>query len=96
MRPDVVWFGEMLPQDVLKKAFAASEICDVFLSIGTSAVVHPAASLPVAAKEAGAYVVEINPERTVISDDLDETILGKSGEVLPRLVAELRDSVSRT
>lgn len=96
MRPDVVWFGEPLPQDVLKKAFAASEICDVFLSIGTSAFVHPAATLPVVAKQAGAYVAEINSERTVLSDDLDETILGKSGEMLPRLVAELRNLIDRT
>jgi len=92
MRPDVVWFGEMLPQDILSQAFEAAERSDVFFSIGTSAVVHPAASLPVAAKEAGAYVVEINPERTVLSGALDETIIGKSGEVLPRLVSRLRES----
>jgi len=59
MRPDVVWFGEMLPEDVIHDAFQWAEDCDVFLSIGTSALVHPAASLPMVAKEAGAYVVEI-------------------------------------
>ncbi len=89
LRPDVVWFGEMLPQDVLERAFAAAEASDVFFSIGTSAVVQPAASLPLAAKRAGAYVVEINPDATAVSDFVDETVCGKSGEVLPRLVEAL-------
>ncbi|HEX9935269.1 MAG TPA: NAD-dependent deacylase [bacterium] len=90
MRPDVVWFGEALPQDVLVQAFEASKHCDVFFSIGTSAVVHPAASLPLAAKQAGALIVEINTERTALSDFADEMIIGKSGEVLPELVEQLK------
>ena len=80
MRPDVVWFGEALPEEALALAFGAARQCDVFFSIGTSAVVHPAASLPLAAKQAGAYVVEVNMERTGISDHMDEVLLGKSGE----------------
>ena len=86
MRPDVVWYGETLPEEAIHAAFQSAQTCDVFLSIGTSAVVHPAASLPIVAKEAGAYVLEINKESTVISHRVDESILGPSGEVLPELV----------
>ena len=86
MRPDVVWFGEMLPEVVIKDAFQWAGHCEVFLSIGTSALVHPAASLPMVAKEAGAYVVEINLDPTVISDRVDESILGPSGDILPKLI----------
>ncbi len=89
MRPDVVWFGEMLPQEILNSAFREAEEAEVFLSIGTSAVVQPAASLPLVAKRNGAYVVEINMESTPITSQVDETILGKSGEILPRLVGEV-------
>ena len=86
MRPDVVWFGEMLPEDALHAAYRDAETCDVFFSIGTSAVVQPAASLPLIAKNAGAYVVEINTEPTVISDRVDESILKPSGDVLPLIL----------
>ncbi|MFO7889615.1 MAG: NAD-dependent deacylase [bacterium] len=89
IRPDVVWFGEMLPQDVLRKAFRASEDCELFLSIGTSAVVQPAASLPVIAKRNGSFVIEINKEPTVISDTADVFIQGQSGEILPELVKKI-------
>jgi len=88
LRPDVVWYGEMLNQDILHSAFRAAETCDVFFSIGTSAVVQPAASLPMVAKQAGAFVVEINMEPTIISDRIDETVLGLSGEVLPKLLKD--------
>ncbi len=91
MRPDVVWFGEMLPADVVHQAFQVAEECDVFLSIGTSALVHPAASLPVTAMNQGAFVVEINIEPTAISGCINESILGRSGEVLPRLLKEAWD-----
>ena len=86
IRPDVVWFGEMLPEEVIKKAFALSSNCDLFFSIGTSAVVHPAASLPLLAKRNGAYLVEINIEPTELSFISDELLLGKAGEVLPQVV----------
>jgi NAD-dependent deacetylase len=86
IRPDVVWFGEMLPQGVFEEAERAAKRCDLFLSVGTSAIVYPAASLPIVAKQAGAYCVEINVERTELSDRFDVTILGKSGEILPELV----------
>ena len=86
MRPDVVWFGEMLPQHVLDRAFQEAEHAELFFSVGTSGLVQPAASLPLIAHRAGAYVVEINVEKTVLSDQIHETILGPSGEVLPRIV----------
>jgi NAD-dependent deacetylase len=89
LRPDVVWFGEMLPEYEISKSFEASENCDVFFSVGTSAVVYPAAMLPVHAKNDFAFVVEINPEKSAIAHNLDEVILGKSGEVLPLIVKEV-------
>ncbi|MDZ7331231.1 MAG: NAD-dependent deacylase [candidate division KSB1 bacterium] len=89
IRPDVVWFGEALPHQVLLDSFAAAESADVFLTIGTSAVVQPAASLPIEAKHAGAYVVEINTNPTAITNLVDEAIMGKSGEILPQLIERL-------
>jgi len=86
IRPDVVWFGEMLPPKALETAFQVCRSCELFFSIGTSAVVQPAASLPLVAKESGAYVVEVNIERTEITSILNEALLGKSGEVLPEIV----------
>jgi NAD-dependent deacetylase len=92
IRPDVVWFGELLPERVINEAFAKSEQADVFFSIGTSALVHPAASLPMAARRNHAALVEINPDRTPISDLADYHFSAKSGELLPRLVALLESS----
>jgi NAD-dependent deacetylase len=86
IRPDVVWFGEMLPQDALHYAFQVSSECDLFFSVGTSAIVHPAASLPLLAKRNGAYVVEVNIEPTEISRVVDESLMGKAGEIIPLLV----------
>jgi NAD-dependent deacetylase len=86
LRPDVVWFGEMLPEDELARAITAARTCQVFFSIGTSALVQPAASLPIWAKQNGASLVEINIERTPLTDCADYFIQGKSGEVLPELV----------
>ncbi len=85
LRPDVVWFGEMLPQDVIQAAFLAAETCDVFLCLGTSAVVHPAASLPMIAKQHGAYLIEINPETTPLTAIADENINGPTGEIMPAI-----------
>lgn len=89
IRPDVVWFGELLPVDVWEAAEKAAKQADVFFSIGTSAVVYPAASLPLAAKDAGAYLVEINPEPTPLTDRVDEFLAGKSGEIVPLLVPKV-------
>ena len=93
IRPNVVWFGEMLPPDAMERADAATHRADVFLSVGTSAVVYPAARLPVAAQEQDAYVAEINPDTTGITDDVDESIRGPAGEVLPDLVDAVAERV---
>lgn len=84
-RPDVVWFGEMLPQQALERAFEAARSAEVFLSVGTSTLVYPAAYLPFTAQEAGAFTVEINPERTPFSDQADLVLRGPSGTWLPEL-----------
>ncbi|MFN3597672.1 MAG: SIR2 family NAD-dependent protein deacylase [Rubricoccaceae bacterium] len=89
LRPGVVWFGEMLPEDTFAEAQEAAALCDVFLSVGTSGAVYPAAGLPLLARQAGAYVAEINPVRSDIAHHLHETVLGRAGEVLPALVAAL-------
>jgi NAD-dependent deacetylase len=86
VRPGVVWFGEALPPQALGDALAATRRCEVFLSIGTSNVVEPAASLPLAALDAGAAVIEVNPERTPLSAQATIVLAGAAGEVLPRLV----------
>jgi NAD-dependent deacetylase len=86
LRPDVVWFGEALPRDALDRAFQEARQCDVFMSIGTSAVVEPAASLPRMAKRAGAFLVEINPAETPISVLADAVLRAKAGDMLPELV----------
>ena len=86
VRPDVVWFGEMLPQETFADAEKAAEECDICFVAGTSAVVYPAAYIPLSAKQMGAYVVEINIERTEFSRHADYSIYGKTGEVLPKLV----------
>ncbi len=89
MRPGVVLFGESLPQKALSDAQEAAATCEVFFSIGTSAVVEPAASLPYIAKGNGAYLIEINTERTPLSEHADEVIIGKAGETLPYLIMAL-------
>lgn len=86
LRPDVVWFGESLPRSVLEAAVEAARTCQVFLSIGTSGLVQPAAALPFAAKNRGAVIVEINLEPTPLTEKADFFLQGKSGEVLPGLV----------
>jgi NAD-dependent deacetylase len=85
IRPDVVWFGEMLPPDAIDRASTAAEQADVFLSVGTSAVVFPAARLPLVAGEGGAYVAEVNPDSTGVTEEVDEAIRGEAGTVLPAL-----------
>jgi len=85
LRPDVVWFGESLPLEGLISAEKAIQECDILLVVGTSGHVYPVAAFPMAAKSAGAMVVEINIEKTPISQVADFTLLGKAGDVLPEL-----------
>jgi NAD-dependent protein deacetylase/lipoamidase len=86
LRPDVVLFGEMLPAGAFERAAVAAQHCDLCFVVGTSAVVYPAASIPEIARSAGAYVVEVNPEGTPLSDLCDEVLTGKAGEILPLLI----------
>jgi NAD-dependent deacetylase len=90
VRPDVVWFGEMLPAEAWEESVRAAGGSDLFLSIGTSGVVYPAASIPLVAREAGALIVEVNPEETPLTDLADVFLRGEAGEVLPALVEAAR------
>lgn len=90
LRPDVVWFGESLPSEALAAAWQAAESCEIFFSIGTSALVQPAASLPLVARSAGATTVEINPDDTPLSAQMDFRLRGAAGQILPSLVAALQ------
>ena len=84
-RPDIVWFGEALPRDVLDAAFAAARRADLMLVVGTSGIVQPAASLATK-RNTSAYVVEINPEDTVLSAHVDRSIRARASEVLPEMI----------
>lgn len=85
LRPDVVWFGEALPADVLQAAFDHAAACDIMLVVGTSAVVQPAASLPLVAKQNGAVLVEVNPQPTPLSDYVDLSLRQPAARALPQL-----------
>lgn len=87
LRPDVVWFGEPLPEDALETAMQAARNCEVFLSVGTSALVEPAASLPLVARQAGAVVIEVNRESTPLTTAAQISLRGAAGDLLPQLVA---------
>ncbi|PKK83450.1 MAG: NAD-dependent protein deacylase [candidate division Zixibacteria bacterium HGW-Zixibacteria-1] len=91
LRPGVVWFGELLPAQAINNAIDASERAELFFSIGTSALVYPAASMPLTAKRNGAYLVEVNLEPTPLSDIADCALHGKSGEILPRIVERMKE-----
>jgi len=86
LRPGVVWFGEPLDPDLLERSLAAARSCQVMLVVGTSAVVQPAAGLAGEARRAGALVVEVNLEPTPNTEWVDISLLGRAGEILPRLV----------
>jgi NAD-dependent deacetylase len=89
LRPDVVWFEELLPPDALAAAEDAARRCDVLLVVGTSAEVYPAAALPDYAAQSGATVVEVNPNPTALSPRADYVLRGSSSVVLPALLAAL-------
>lgn len=89
LRPGVVWFGEAIPEEALDASCAAAADCDVFLSVGTSSVVYPAAGLADLARKNTAVVVEINPQPTMHAERFDFVLAGNSGEILPELVESL-------
>jgi NAD-dependent deacetylase len=86
LRPDIVLFGEMLPAQVITQSFRDAENCDMMLVIGTSGLVTPAANIPYIAKRSGAYLVEINIERTPLTRLMDKSFFGKAGDILPKIV----------
>jgi NAD-dependent deacetylase len=89
LRPDVVWFGEMIPRHALVAADAAAADCDAFLSIGTSSLVYPAAGLAESALRRGVPVIEVNPNPTDLSAHADVVLTGPAGMVLPQLLQAL-------
>ncbi len=90
LRPDVVWFGENIPKENIEEAEKALSICDVLLYVGTSALVYPVASFIEYAIETGREVIEINLEKTNLSDRVSISIEGKAGEILPKIVEVIR------
>jgi len=95
LRPDVVWFEEPLPGKEMELATHASVTCEVFLSVGTSTVVYPAAALPTEALQHGATVMEINPQPTPLTAKAHFVMTGAAGVVLPELLAELKNRLRR-
>lgn len=90
VRPDVVWFGEMLDEDVIRRAYAESQACDVMLIVGTSGVVTPAANLPYIARRTGARIVEVNPQPSGLTHLADVYLAGAAGEILPQVIEAMR------
>lgn len=91
IRPDVVWFGEPLPQDEFLGGEKAARECDIMFVAGTSAIVYPAAFIPLEAKKQGKYLVEVNTQTTDMSYEMDKIFTGKAGEVLPQIVEKVKE-----
>lgn len=85
LRPDVVWFGERLPPDALDAAAEAAQNCDVYLVIGTSGQVQPAASLARVAQDAGAIVIVVNADPNAVGPSNAIHAVGPAGSILPML-----------
>ncbi len=92
LRPDVVWFGESLDPELIRKAHEELAACNLLLVIGTSGIVQPVASFPAIARQSGAYIVEINLETTPLTSLADLSLKGKSGDILPALFDFQSDS----
>lgn len=91
LRPGVVWFGEALPPKAWQAAVTAAQQCDLFLAIGTSGIVQPAADLPFHAHRRGAYVAEINLAPGAFDGLFDAHVYGPAGTLVPTIVAAIRD-----
>jgi NAD-dependent deacetylase len=92
-RPDVVWFGEVLPQEAIDRATAIAERSDFCFSIGTTSLVHPAAGLPLIAARNGARLVEINPVETALSVQADQCLRDTAAVALPAIRDQLRTAL---
>jgi len=96
LKPDVVFFGEPIPWEAQVNSLKESKACTAVLVIGTSAVVYPAASIPIMAKERGAKVIEINMEPTPLTNEIsDYLICGTAGEIMPAIVEEVKLQTGR-
>lgn len=95
VRPDVVWFHEVLPEAHVNRAFELAKTCDVMILVGTSNVVYPAARLPIEALYQGAFVIEVNPIPTELTPRMSVYLQGKSGEILPQLVQAVRKELGK-
>ena len=93
LRPDVVWFGESLPQNVWHAAIQQASSCDIMIVVGTSLAVSPANLLPVYAQQNGAIVVEVNPEETPMSVSMDLSIRSSAAKALPELLLYFKDKL---
>ncbi len=94
-RPDCVFFGEMIPTEALERSQEAASRCDLMLVVGTSAVVQPAAFMPVIARQHGATVIEINPEPTPLTGMTSAFLLqGKAGEIMKKIIARLDETAA--
>ena len=91
LRPDIIWFQDILKEKVVQNAISMISSCDLFVSIGTSAVVYPAAGFPRLAKDSGAFCIEINPEKTELSQIYDEVIREKASNGLALLKKQITD-----
>ena len=87
LRPDVVWFGEPLPQNTWQQAMIQASLCDIMVIVGTSLVVSPANTLPMYAKQNKAFLIEINPEKTIMTSDMDYSIRSSGAKALPEFVS---------
>ena len=92
LRPDVVWFGESLPQDIWQKAIVFASQCDLMIIAGTSLVVSPANTLPIYAKQNNAILIEVNPENTEMSSEMDLVIRNTSATTLPKFVSMFKEN----
>jgi len=96
MKPDAVFFGESIPLDAIQHSRSDVQQCKTILAIGTSALVEPAASLPLIGKRNGAFIIEINPEETPLTDTAtDLFVKGKAEEILPKIVEKLLESTKK-
>lgn len=95
LRPDVVWFGEPIPEEALRRALHEASRADVILVVGTSGVVQPAGSIPYIVKEHGGTVIEVNVEESAITPVADVFLRGKAGEVLPKLVTAVKRKLGK-
>lgn len=91
IRPDIVWFGEFLPEEAYSLSETAAETCDLLFVVGTSAVVFPAANIPYIAKRNRKFLIEVNIEKTELSNIADLSLIGKAGEILPQILQLVKE-----